>query len=56
MAQRSLSGLWYALYVNREGAITVATDALGYPVECDTERLAKSVARCRARRMKRWVS
>lgn len=54
MARRSLSGLWYALYRNGQGVLTTATDALGYPIECDTARLAKSVARYRSRRTKRW--
>ena len=54
MAQRSLSGLWYALYLNGQGVLTTAKDALGYPIECDTEQLAKSVARYRARRLRRF--
>ena len=54
MARRSLSGLWYALYRNGQGVLTTATDALGYPIECDTEALAKSVARYRARRLRRF--
>lgn len=46
---------WLAFYVSREGW-TMACDALGRPIRCETERLALSVAKYRRRRLKKWRS
>jgi len=44
-------GYWAALYINRDGGWSVACDALGRVIQCETERLALSVARYRRRRL-----
>ena len=48
------SGKWHALYWNSQGVLVAATDALSRPIECDSEWLAKSVARYRRRRLRRF--
>lgn len=45
-------GRWHPLYLNRQGKMRVARDALGRPIQCETEALALSVARYRRRRLK----
>jgi hypothetical protein len=44
-------GYWAALYINRDGGWSVACDALGRIIRCETEKLALSVARYRRRRL-----
>jgi hypothetical protein len=44
-------GYWAAYYVNRDGGWSVACDALGRIIQCETEELALSVARYRRRRL-----
>jgi hypothetical protein len=44
-------GYWAAYYINREGGWSVACDALGRIIRCETEELALSVARYRRRRL-----
>jgi len=44
-------GYWAALYINRDGGWSVACDALGCIIRCETEKLALSVARYRRRRL-----
>jgi hypothetical protein len=44
-------GYWAAYYVNRDGGWSVACDALGRIIRCETEKLALSVARYRRRRL-----
>lgn len=45
-------GKWWALYADRNGKLTVAGDARGKIIICDTKALARSVARHRRRRLK----
>ena len=45
-------GYWAAHYINRDGVWTVACDALGRIIRCETEKLALSVARYRRRRLR----
>jgi hypothetical protein len=45
-------GYWAAYYVNRDGDWSVACDALGRTIRCETEKLALSVARYRRRRLR----
>ena len=44
-------GYWAAYYINRDGGWSVACDALGRIIRCETEKLALSVARYRRRRL-----
>jgi hypothetical protein len=44
-------GYWAAHYINRDGSWSVARDALGRIIRCETEKLALSVARYRRRRL-----
>jgi len=44
-------GYWAAHYINRDGGWSVACDALGRIIRCETETLALSVARYRHRRL-----
>jgi hypothetical protein len=44
-------GYWAAHYINRDGAWSVACDALGRIIRCKTKKLALSVARHRRRRL-----
>lgn len=44
-------GYWAAHYINRDGGWSVACDALGRIIRCETEKLALSVARYRRRRL-----
>ncbi|WP_050419764.1 hypothetical protein [Bradyrhizobium tropiciagri] len=44
-------GYWAAYYINRDGGWSVACDALGRVIRCETEKLALSVARYRRRRL-----
>jgi hypothetical protein len=44
-------GYWAAYYINRDGGWSVACDALGRIIRCETARLALSVARYRRRRL-----
>jgi hypothetical protein len=44
-------GYWAAYYINRDGGWSVACDALGRIIRCETEKLALSVARYRLRRL-----
>ena len=44
-------GYWAAYYINRDGSWSVACDALGRIIRCETEKLALSVARYRRRRL-----
>jgi hypothetical protein len=44
-------GYWAAYYINRNGSWSVACDALGRIIRCETETLARSVARYRRRRL-----
>jgi hypothetical protein len=44
-------GYWAAYYINRNGGWSVACDALGRIIRCETEKLALSVARYRRRRL-----
>jgi len=44
-------GYWAAHYINRDGGWSVARDALGRIIRCETEKLALSVARHRRRRL-----
>lgn len=44
-------GYWAACYINRDGGWSVACDALGRIIRCETEKLALSVARYRRRRL-----
>jgi hypothetical protein len=44
-------GCWTAYYINRDGGWSVACDALGRIIRCETEKLALSVARYRRRRL-----
>ena len=44
-------GYWAAYYINRDGGWSVACDALGRTIRCETEKLALSVARYRRRRL-----
>lgn len=44
-------GYWAAYYINRDGSWSVACDALGRIIRCETEELALSVARYRRRRL-----
>jgi hypothetical protein len=44
-------GYWAAHYINRNGAWSVACDALGRIIRCETEGLALSVAGYRRRRL-----
>jgi hypothetical protein len=43
---------WAAHYINRDGSWSVACDALGRIIRCETEKLALSVARYRRRRLR----
>jgi hypothetical protein len=45
-----------AYYINRDGGWSVACDALGRVIRCETQKLALSVARYRRRRLQpsRW--
>ena len=45
-------GYWAAQYINRDGGWSVACDALGRIIRCETEKLALSVARYRRRRLR----
>jgi len=45
------AGYWTAHYVNHDGGWSVACDALGRIIRCETEKLALSVARYRRRRL-----
>ena len=54
MGIKAPNGKWHALYRNGQGMFVAATDALSRPIECDSEWLAKSVARYRRRRLTRW--
>ena len=45
-------GYWAAYYINRDGGWSVACDALGRIIRCETEKLALSVARYRRRRLR----
>ena len=44
-------GYWAAYYINRDGGWSVACDARGRIIRCETEKLALSVARYRLRRL-----
>jgi hypothetical protein len=44
-------GYWAAHYINRDGGWSVACDALGRIIRCNTKKLALSVARYRHRRL-----
>ena len=44
-------GYWAAYYINRDGGWSVACDALGRIIRCESEKLALSVARYRRRRL-----
>src|SRR6516225_6641178 len=44
-------GYWAAHYINRDGGWSVACDALGRIIRCETEKLALSVAPYRRRRL-----
>ena len=44
-------GYWAAYYINRDGGWSVACDAFGRIIRCETEKLALSVARYRHRRL-----
>jgi hypothetical protein len=44
-------GYWAACYINRDEGWSVACDALGRIIRCETEKLALSVARYRRRRL-----
>jgi hypothetical protein len=44
-------GYWAAYYINRDGAWSVACDALGRIIRCETKKLALSVAHYRRRRL-----
>jgi hypothetical protein len=44
-------GYWAAHYINRNGVWSVACDALGHTIRCETRLLALSVARYRRRRL-----
>jgi hypothetical protein len=48
------AGYWAAHYINRDGCWSVACDALGRIIRCETEKLALSVARYRRRRLQPW--
>lgn len=48
------AGYWVPAYTGRTGHWRVANDALGRPIQCETETLALSVARYRRRRLKLW--
>ena len=48
---KSCAGYWAAHYINRDGNWSVACDALGRIIRCETESLALSVARYRRRRL-----
>ena len=45
------AGHWTAHYINRDGGWSVACDALGHVIRCETENLGLSVARHRRRRL-----
>ena len=45
------AGKWLAVYAGRDNKATIARDALGRPIECETAELALSVARYRRRRL-----
>ena len=47
-------GYWAAYYINRDGGWTVACDALGRIIRCETEKLALSVASYRRRRLRQF--
>ena len=47
-------GYWAAYYINRDGGWSVACDALGRIIRCETEKLALSVARYRRRRLRQF--
>jgi hypothetical protein len=49
-------GYWAAHYVNRNGDWSIACDALGRIIRCETEKLALSVARYRRRRLRQFAS
>jgi hypothetical protein len=44
-------GYWAAYYINRDGGWSVACDALGRIIRCETEKTAVSVAHYRRRRL-----
>ena len=44
-------GYWAASYINGNGSWSVACNALGRIIRCETEKLALSVARYRRRRL-----
>jgi hypothetical protein len=44
-------GYWAAYYINRDGSWSVAPDARGRIIRCETEKFALSVARYRFRRL-----
>lgn len=44
-------GYWAAYYINRDGGWSVACDALGRIIRCETAKLALKVARYRRRRL-----
>jgi hypothetical protein len=48
-------GHWAAYYINRDGSWSVACDALGRIIRCETEELALLVARYRHRRLRHFV-
>jgi hypothetical protein len=45
-------GYWAAHYINRDGDWSVACDALGRVIRCETKKLALSVARYRRCRLR----
>ena len=47
-------GYWTAHYVNRNGNWSIACDALGRIIRCQTEKLALSVASYRRRRLRQF--
>lgn len=54
-AQRSVTGEWFALYLNRDRHIVVARDARGFAIRCASEELAHSVAGYRRKRLEIWT-
>ncbi len=44
-------GYWAAYYMNRDGGWSVARDARGHSIRCESEKLALSVAHYRRRRL-----
>lgn len=49
------AGGWLAFYLDARGRWRLAADARGIGIICETEELARSVARYRRRRVGAWI-